>query len=374
MVVDISEFDKNGSPADRLPMKLSGAIVAAALLFLGGCGGGGGGAAPAAPASSPSTFTGAATVGELVSFTVDFTRLSYSYTILESQYGLAGTMRQGTLTANADGSYSLSGVPGGKLAVYNGILHAAIMENFNGVTKTVPVVAVDSPATSMAAVASTYNYESFQCAALGCANPVAGYGTFRINADATWNSCPQANIAANPAGCVTPRNGTLNSLGGGKWQMLYNGVAVGTALAYNAPNGQNVMVVDLKDPVTFGYGVIVGSAMAAVSAADVNGTWRIIGVGSADGVPVYGTETIAIANGNSQVDSNMTVNIGGTMKSFPDRTRPFGPLNSPWNGMVSPQAAKANPLMMAGTGITVQTAGATVNGIPVALFWIGVKQ
>ena len=50
------------------------------------------------------TFTSSASIGELVSFSIDTTNNTYSYTITQSSFGLTGTTGSGTLIANSDGA------------------------------------------------------------------------------------------------------------------------------------------------------------------------------------------------------------------------------------------------------------------------------
>ncbi len=107
---------------------LFGAIVVA-------CGGGGGGSTTAtAPAASTSTaYQAGVTVGDngalclntntaAVSATSTcpaLNALSYSLTIQNSSYGLAGKTITGTITANTDGSYHIVGSTNGTIFVYS---------------------------------------------------------------------------------------------------------------------------------------------------------------------------------------------------------------------------------------------------------------
>ena len=105
------------------------------LLLLSACGGGGG-STPAASTTSTSatatatSFTTVAMAGELLTYTVDTTKLTYSYTITASQYGLTGKSGSGTLTLNSDGTYSPSGITNAKVVVLpNGLLLGAIPDS-----------------------------------------------------------------------------------------------------------------------------------------------------------------------------------------------------------------------------------------------------
>jgi hypothetical protein len=333
-------------------LSASASILAVGILF--GCGGGGGGtASTSAPASTSTTFTGTASAGELVTYTVDTTNLTYSYIIDESQYGLTGRTGSGSLVANTDGTYSLSNVPHSKAVILkNGMLVAAIRENFNGVTKTVAVFGVSNPLTTLAAAAATYNYQSYQCPTLSSCTyspAVTAYGTFQIDANGTWVACSHANYVTNPGACVGGAStGTLVSLGAGKWQVNFNGSTIGTALGYTAANGQNVMMIDLHDPVYFGYGILVGSSQAIISSSDVDGRWIGAEVGVLYGAPAFGYDTITVTGGNSGAVSNYMLN--GV--SQPDSVSTFT-LNSPWDGMVA--FTSGSPGIFAGTGMIAHT-------------------
>lgn len=346
------------------------------VLLLVSCGGGGGGGGSSSPAPTPSpqtsiSFTASAVAGELVSYTLNTSALTYSYTILESQYGLTGRSGSGALVANGDGTYSLSGIPNSRaVLLQNGMLIAAIRETFNGITKTVPVIGFSNPLTTVSGIAATYNYVSYQCPTTNCSAIAAmtSYGTFRINPDATWTSCPNANIDTNPIACVAGTTGIINSLGGGKWQVVNSlGGAAGTAIAYRAANGQNVVLIDLKDPLVLGYGAVVGSSVAAITAADVNGTWKEVVYGKASGTTLYGSLTLTVTGGNTDTTSNIVLNgtsVAGTTKTFT--------LNSPWNGWVS--SGSGAPALMAGTGMFAESESQTISGVPTDFFGIGFKM
>jgi hypothetical protein len=117
--------------------KTFGLYLSAALALMGllvACGGGGGSSSstPAAPATQATgvsgTYTVSAAAGEVLSYTVDTSALTYSYTITHSAYGLEGKTGSGTLTKNSDGSYSPSESPTSKVyALPNGLLMGAVV-------------------------------------------------------------------------------------------------------------------------------------------------------------------------------------------------------------------------------------------------------
>jgi hypothetical protein len=108
---------------------LSGITVGLALV---GCGGGGGGGDTGNPPVTAVTYQAVATAGELVSYSVDTTALTYSYRIVESAYGKTGATGSGQLTRNADGTYTPSGFQGKVAVLDNGLLVGQIYEDLDG--------------------------------------------------------------------------------------------------------------------------------------------------------------------------------------------------------------------------------------------------
>lgn len=310
------------------------AVAIVCSVLLSACGGGGGGGSSSSnttTTSSGTTYTAAAAVGELLTYTLDTTNLTFSYTITESQYGLTGKTGSGTLVANGDGTYTPSGAPNARVAVLpNGLLIGGIRETFNGVDKTVPIIGLSNPVTDTASLEATYDAVEVECWLGSCGTD---FSTFRLNADGTWVSCLVSDYDANPLNCPGRQTGTYNSLGGGKWQMWNNGADIGTALVFSS-GAQKVVIVDLKDARAggFGFGLIVGSTKTAISNTDADGTWHYNSLNGAAG-------TIVVSNGTytSSADNYQTTYTLA--------------LNSPWNGFATPQPG--GEAILAGTGVYV---------------------
>ncbi len=234
-----------------------------AVALLASCGGG---------SDDTARYQSVAMAGELIDYKVDTTNLTYTYTITESQFGLAGVTGNGTLKGNADGSYTPSGAPDARVIILpNGLLLGAVRERFGAGLVTTPIIGLKNPATTIAALAADYNYVQRGCASGVC--PVS-HGTFRIGAAGTWSSCRDGNIAAG-ACTGTAANGTLESRGSGLWRLKSNdGIDIGTAIGFNSP-GQNVLIVDLKDRRAggFGIGLLVGGQQVAMTSTMTDGTW-----------------------------------------------------------------------------------------------------
>lgn len=211
----------------------------------------------------------------------------------------------------------------------NGLLFGAIRETINSVTVTIPIIGMSSPVTTVAAAAGTYNFVQRSCLGGGCS---AVYGTFMINSDATWTSCPSGNLTTGCAG--TSSSGTLNSLGGGKWQVMQGATNIGTAIAFSSA-GQNVVVLDLKDTRAggFGVGLLVGSSQQSINTTQTNGTWF-----AASSLGSWGT---FIASG-SQIAYQ-------TINGVPSTTTTTLTLNSPWAGLGTSGSGGVG--LLAGSGV-----------------------
>ena len=307
--------------------KLYAISLAASIALLSGCGGGGGGSSASTGGSASTIYTAAAMAGELLTYSVNTTNLTYNYTITDSQYGLTGKTGSGTLIHNSDGTYSPSGISNAKVAILpNGLLLGAIRETLNGTLTTIPIIGMSNPVTDLNAGAGIYNFVQRYCISGTC---FSGYGTFQISSTGTWTSCPSGNLAT---GCLgTSNSGTLNSLGGGKWQVLNGATDIGTAFVLNS-SGQNVVVLDLKNA-SNGIGLLVGSTQQTISATQTNGTW----------VSASTTGLNAIFSAAGSLLSYQSVN--GT----PSTSTLTFMSNTPWAGLAI--TASGGYGLLAGTGV-----------------------
>lgn len=73
-------------------MKFLVILIVSLSVMLSGCGGGGG---SSAPSGFSQTYTASAAQGELISYKVDTSNLTYSYTVIKSQYGCEVPTRHG---------------------------------------------------------------------------------------------------------------------------------------------------------------------------------------------------------------------------------------------------------------------------------------
>jgi hypothetical protein len=308
-----------------------------AVALLASCGGGN---------DDATRYQSVAMAGELIDYTVDTTKLTYAYTITESQFGLAGVTGTGTLTGNADGSYTPSGAPEARLVILpNGLLLGAVRERFGAGLVTTPIVGLKDPVTTIAAFAADYNYVQRSCASGVCP---ASHGTFRIGAAGTWSSCRDGNVAAGP--CTgAAANGTLEPRSSGQWRVKSDdGTDIGTAMGFNSA-GQNVLIIDLKDRRVggFGIGLLVGGQQVAMSLTPTASTW-IATTGSGHWLEFTASGSdIAI----SQFDWQPT-NLSVT----------FNP-NDPWTGMVTTAWGEVGFMSSAGIYMLESPAGDVELGV-----------
>jgi hypothetical protein len=318
-------------------------------ILLVACGGGGGGGSSS---SSGTTYTSSGSVGEVLNFTVNTTVSppTYSYTIVQSSYGLTNQTGSGTLTANANGSYIPSGSPNS--IVYplpNGLLVGGLKLNLAGTQTVVPLLGMSSPVTSLSSLAGTYNYISTACSTNANGYPTSpncatSYGTIKINTNGTFTQCTTTNITTTP-GCSTTA-GTVASQSSGIWEFVRTGSANKNYLiASTASNGQIVLAIDFNDAGGYGYGHAIASTQptTAFVAGSANGTW------------------FAHANNNS---SGVTVVSGTSFNSVFTTGNNSGTLtfDNPWSGIVRVVGLTDTGFaILAGTGVYVYRSNSAGN-------------
>lgn len=333
----------------KIVLSITGLCLAT---LLSACGGGGGSTTGPVASSTSQTYTAAATPGELVSYTVDPVALTYSYTITESQYGLTGAKGSGSLTALGTNGYSLSGIPGSRIQLLpNGLMLGSIKHDFGAGVKTVAVMGMSSPVSSLNGVAGTYNFVSYNCSTNSC---TANYGALKVNSTGTWEYCISGDFAATTA-CARTGTGNLTAVSGGKFDVYDGASKVGTLLAMSS-GGQNVGIIDLKDTRTgnanvFGKGMVIASSKVAVNTALTDGNWYSYGSNG------YYTEFAT--SGTTLTYSNVS---SGSTPPQSTVTK-----DSPWAGMIATSTSTQHALL-AGFGVYVLADTAT------NYFEIGLKK
>ena len=284
------------------------------ICVLSGCGGGGGGGS----ASTSTSYQSVASQGELISYAVDTSALTYSYTITESAYGKTGTTGTGTLTHNADGTYTPSGFNGKIVVQDSGLLLGAIYEDLTGGgRKVIPVIGMSNPITSLTDAADTYNFVSRQCGALTCNNY---YGTFKLNSDGTWTSCVGDNIAATNHTCTSTVSGDSGSFSSGRATIRVGGVTGGSLLIFKDPTtNQKAILLDFNGATTLGKGALYAGSQTLPSSAD--GNWFYTNTSGEHG--------LVVVTGTNYTDAGVTAS-NVSYSSTGSFTK-----NVPWNGFVT---------------------------------------
>jgi hypothetical protein len=313
------------------------ALLMALIGHLAGCGGGSVGTSPstaAAPSTSSSTsgnattttittsttYTSVAAPGELLSFTLDPVGNAFSYNILDSAFGLTGRNASGNLVRALDGAFALTDFPNtrfvalpGASSSESGIMIGVVREILTGATtRTIPIIGIETPATTLAAVAANYNYVGTR--SINNGTSYAGTrGTLTVTADGAWSLCGTGSLG----GCEPAASGTLNALGEGRWQLLASGTSIGT-LAAARTTGQRLAVVDVRDPRAtaaggLGIGALVAAASQTIESSLANGVWTF---NSTDGTGgffnVSGLVVAGLVFGGDTFASTLTLNAPGT--------------------------------------------------------------
>lgn len=322
--------------------------------FLASCSGGGGtgdtAPPPAASTGFTQTYTSTAAAGEILTYTIDTQNLTYSYRIVYSAYGLTNATGSGTLESNPDGSFSPKDAPSTKVyALENGLLIGTVNLTLNNVIRTVPIVGIAHPVSSLTALAGTYTYVGLLCASqtfgvyTGC---TSAYGTIQADSAGNYTTCHSANIANGVSACTESSTGTVTLLGDGVWKAVRSGSTnTNYMIAFTAPNGQNVLLLDINDPGGSGYGLVILSTQAAYVESLVDGTWFYqSNAGTAGSLAVAG--------------SNVTLSQGGSL---------ILRFDFPWTGLNS--VSDGGLSLLAGTG-----AYAYINNSSQGFLEVGMKK
>ena len=282
--------------------------------ILSACGGGGD---DDDSESTSTTYNSAASEGELLEYKIDETKLTYSYEIKSSAFGLEGSTGSGTLTKNPDGTYTPSSAINARvLMLPNKVLIGATTLRINGVDKFTLIAGVpEVDNVQFSDIAGTYNYVGLQCLSANCANYTSLYGTYNIDSSGNWVECTYSDYTASPSNCSGRDSGTLNSLDDGRFQIVSGGTNFGTGMFYHSPAGQKVMVVDLKDYFGgYGRGMLFGAPQRfATFGTEMDGN--------------YYWNTSDGSNGG-----NGTIVVSGDTATFPGGSPNTMIANTPWNG------------------------------------------
>jgi len=271
-------------------------LILASSLFLMGCGENGEdsttsttGGDSTTPTTGEETvtakeFNSSGSLGELLTYTIDTTAMTYSYEIVESEFGLEGTSGSGTLVPNQDGTYSPSDDRDIHLTLLPNTLIVGGADITVGDVDTfmlfAGVPALETGYTP-AEIAGIYNYVVFECD-----DPLDGgvctsgyrsyYGTFEIVKLNTWQACSQGNLSDEEnVLCIGGiMNGSWEDEGDGVISIKYGFTEIGKAMLLPSSAGGKVIVIDYKDRQDAGPGILVGVKQQDISGEDLSGKYH----------------------------------------------------------------------------------------------------
>jgi len=324
---------------------------------------GGDGATPATGEETVTAqkFNSSGSLGELLTYTIDTTAMSYSYEIVQSEFGLQDTSGSGLLIPNQeDGTYS---------PYDNQDIHLILLPNtllVGGVDVTVDdvdtfmlfagVPALETGYTP-AEIAGTYNYVVFECddpldSGVCTSGYRSYYGTFEIDEFGTWRACGEGDltdVTSNPcSGDIMTGNWTDE--GGGIISVTYGSTEIGKVMLLPSGAGGKIIVLDFKDRQDAGPGILIGVKQQDISGEDLSGKYHY---NSDDG-----------GHGDVEVDNAANTYSGSYNQPDGSQQTTTGSLhrNSPWEGwLTADNYTPANAaddsiiLILPGDGVFLQT-------------------
>lgn len=321
-----------------LPLGILGVVL------LSSCGGGG----SSGSSGFQQTYISSAAQGELISYQIDTSSMTYSYRVTRSEYGCEVTtdpchQGSGTLAKNSDGSYSLSGATSSRIFfLQNGMLVGSVKV---GTMPDTPIIGIPSPVSDAQLMAGTYNFISVQCPTRtagqmnGC---ISTYGSIKVTPSGgnafSYETCEADDVDAITKTCqsVTSGTGTFNaSLS--SWVLKRDGSNNENFMAaFEATNGQRVAFIDFNDPGQggYGYGQATVSEKLALNQQDANagaGRWFLTSL-----APGANSDHLIVT-----ASSDGTVSSGGQVVP-----------NTPWAGfLTNPTSDPNGKFIMAGSGL-----------------------
>ena len=237
--------------------------------------------------SDPKEYSSAANIGDLLRYSVDSGSLAYSYEILESDHGLGGTTKSGTLLPTGVYTYVPVDDPGRTLVVFPDTLlvgHMSLPVQSDGVFFA--GVPASEGAYDAEDIPGVYNWTRYTCerALVGgeCPEPYhSRFGTLRILGGGTADLCVGGNVD-DQTGHPCQSTDTLDwtDAGDGLIAFELGGVPYGTGMLHLAGGAEKVLAMALRDRPEGGYpgadrgpGILVGVNKFAVPAASVPGLY-----------------------------------------------------------------------------------------------------
>ncbi len=202
---------------------------------------------------APDNYSSAASIGDLFTYSIDPGMITYSYSVVESDFGLEGTTKNGILVNNGNLTYSPLDDPTMDLILFPDTLlvghkelpmHQGVF--FAGVPTT-------SAPYSPEDIAGTYNWIGSYCdlALVDGDCPTSyhsRYGTMRINLDGTAEVCPQGDLdnqGSHP--CDSLDTASWVDKGNGLIAFTLADMPYATLMIHLTGSNEKVMAIDFKN-------------------------------------------------------------------------------------------------------------------------------
>lgn len=282
-------------------------------IVLSGCGGGGGGNEQASNGVQfNQTYVTSGLAGEVMTYsfnTADTGNRQYTNSVTYSAYGLGTSPDSGTLSPNANGSFSAQlasprTTSATVLAVQNryitGSVNLPFVKNRAAVSRDTPFIGFANPSQSDIFLGNTqnspiyYNFIAVRCTSKsygvigpssGCASTI---GTLKLETISIgypdYLFCEGSNLASGACAQST-RQGKLSHVGNGIWQFLdSNNNAINVYLMLSqAQNGQKVGVIDFGEAGGFGFGTAILTEQQSADASTPAGTYFFVDTSASTG-------------------------------------------------------------------------------------------
>lgn len=230
-------------------------------------------------------FNSSGSLGDLLTYTIDTTNKTYSYEIVESEFGLQETSDSGLLILNQDSTYSPYDNQDIRLILLPITLIVGGVDVIVGGVETfmlfAGVPALDTGYYKPAEISGIYNYIVFECDDPledgACTSGYRSYyGTFEIDEDNTWKACDEGDLGdveSNPCS-GPPMTGNWIDEGDGIISITYGGTETGKAMLLPSGAGGKVMIIDFKDRQDAGPGILIGVKQQDISDEDLSGKYH----------------------------------------------------------------------------------------------------
>jgi len=274
-------------------------------------GGGGGGTTPVElPTIGGTIYNSAQAVGDLLQVAFNPATLEYGYTFIEPADGGSGTGTLSLMTGYTQYVYQDEyGMP---VIVFPDNVFIAIPGGGDeGLLVGVPSLTTAYTASEIAGV---YNFVQLAGTGGDLATYEGNYGTFKVNADGTWESWDEGDLTSNTdIGGNAKDSGTWEDQGNGIVYAYRSGTKIANVMIhpdYAGNAAEKVLLLDINDG-DF-KGIMLGVKQQALTSGSADGTYTLV---------------------ESDEENLFEITVAGNTVTHPDGMLPIT-YNSPWTGFV----------------------------------------